>query len=331
MIDQILHRFAGARSSRDLLYAQIDAENLLTPLEFMRLAEHADTLPENARPWLRATMARISGGASRIRPYGREVIGEGILRFSAPPIRPSQKKLIITFAGFKGRAMMPTAIMLQMLPEDLCDFVVLHDGSRNHFLKGLWPHADSFFGLVEFLRRVLQPQTYEKTYCYGASGGGFAALRCAILMKAHRGIAASGRLYWHVNRLREGSEGFDPAFDPICHCFADSEVEMICAYGADNEEDRADAARVANIVKARLMPFDGIREHNFVWELTTANKARSFLAEIFDLPLAATPVDQIMATLALSTQTGGFMRSGAVADGSSKRPAARKLRSPPRR
>lgn len=330
MIEELLRRIAQGPASREFLSAQTDAASLLTPREFIELARRADALPENMRPWLQRMAAIVVSSAPTLKRFKREHIGEGVVRFSGEGGRRA-KKLIISFAGFKGIASLPTAVMLQLLPDDLCDLVLLHDSSRNHFLNGIRPHADNFFGLVEFLRRAVRPQAYEKTYCYGASGGGLAALRCALLMKAHRGISASGRMYWHISRLRQETAKLDSTFDPICHCFADSRVEIICAYGAANEDDRADAERVANILKVRQMPLAGRAEHNFVWELTIAGKVRPFFEEVFDLPSIESAADRFVSTIALHSDTGGYSRIGPVGAASSPLPGGRTGSRPKRR
>jgi hypothetical protein len=311
MIEEILRRISQGSSSRESLAAQTDAASLLTPREFMELSQRAEVLPITLRPWLQRMATIVASSAPTLRHFQRETIGEGVVRFSGEGGRRA-KKLIISFAGFKGVASLPTAVMLQLLPDDLCDLVLLHDSGRDHFLKGIRPHADNFYGLVEFLRRTFRPQAYDRVYCYGASGGGLAALRCALLMKAHRGISASGRIYWHISRLRQEGGTLDSTFDPICHCFADYPVEIVCAYAAGNESDRADAERIARILRVKEMPIAGRAEHNFVWELTMAGKVRPFFEKVFDLPSIESVVDRLVSTVALSSDAGGFSRIGSV-------------------
>jgi hypothetical protein len=60
------------------------------------------------------------------------------------------------------------------------------------------------------------------------------------------------------------------------------------------------------------MPIAGRAEHNFVWELTMAGKVRPFFEEIFDLPSIESVVDRLVSTVALSSDTGGFSRTGSI-------------------
>jgi hypothetical protein len=310
MMKEFLRAVAECRNEREFREVVTAAENRWTPRELMRVKQTARDLPPAIVGWLDYYATLVNSLAPHLRAFIRDDVRSNITRYSNPSVPRRKKRIVLSFAGFKGRAMVPTPVFLQMLPEDRMDLVLLHDETRTHFQNGLPPHASSLLELVTLLRKEVKIDEYERVYCYGASGGGFAALRAAVLLRAHRGIAASGRMQWHVNRLLNPEERAIPAFDPLCHCYAGCGVEMICAFGSENAQDRKDAEAVEQILPVRMMPVPGVAQHNFVWQLFQEGRAHGFFEEILDLDPIKNPAEQIASAARLSTQVGGFVRFG---------------------
>jgi hypothetical protein len=320
-VKDLVRQFARSTSERELLAATTEAQHRLTPGEFVKLAEQFQDFAPAARRWVQGLLPVVRQAAPYIRPFKRETLLPDITRYSSRTGVRSRKTLILVFSGLQGGPMVPVPVLLQLLPEDACDLVLLRDTSRTLFVNGLPPVATSLFDLVSLCSKLLSPSDYRRLICYGGSGGGFPALRAALLMGASRGVSVSGRLSWNIRRLLDGSGRSAPSFDPLCDCFRDAATEIVCAYGADNAVDVEDARRIAAILPVRLRPVPGIAVHNFLWELARAGKAQDFINQAFDFS-----VPPYVEQLAASVVFGGLIdaRTG-VAKPPGRRGAPKKL------
>jgi hypothetical protein len=300
-----IRRIARGRTEKEVAAAIVDAQHRLTPNEFMRLAERSRDLPEEAREWAKLLLPLVRGSATHIRSFKREDIRADITRYSSKTGIRSKKTLILVFSGLKGGPMLPVPVLLQLLPEEFCDLVLIRDKSRTLFASGLPPDADSFIDLLRLLEKLIVPGDYARFICYGGSGGGFPALRAALLMGASRGVSASGRSSWNIRRLLDGSGRQTTSFDPLCHCFRDTRTEIVCAYGAGNLSDVADAHRVAAVFPVRLRPLPGIAVHNFLWELAQTGKVQEFINEAFDFAVPSV-TEQLAALVDLGGGSTSF-------------------------
>lgn len=279
--DAFVRRLGQCRTERELWPLQIHAETFFTPLELAALRGRAQQFPFLVAKWLAtfADMAELQ--VAQPQPYARREIAENIHLFS-DETSPAAKHLVLAFRGVIGRFMLPTAVVLEALPAGQCDFVLLSDPTRRHFLNGIGGYAESALELARRLSRDLRFDSYRAVYSVGVSAGGMSALRCAMATGARRGISVCGRFPTFARRLRNGET--IAAFDPLCGCIAPPACELVCAYG-NHPEDVAAVGRLRSVLTIREIAYPGLDGHNLFSELQKLGMFRSFLASVLDLDL----------------------------------------------
>src|SRR5262245_37895105 len=180
-------------------------DNQLTPAEIADLLKSGadEELPFTIRPLLEA-------GEVPVR-YERQAWGTDARYYTA---NSGASGLIIGFCGRGWGLGVPISAFLQSLRDDLYDVVVLHDRRKPHFDRGVLECSESFMDTVNRIRTFTHDKRYSRIVTFGASMGGFPALRAGLLLGADRAISISGRYSWHIGRLlREGNS--TSAFDPL--------------------------------------------------------------------------------------------------------------------
>jgi hypothetical protein len=291
MIEAFVEKLGGCRLDRDFFKVHSEAERTFTPLEIHALLERASGLPQPTQAWLNRITRFTRFREGPPMRYRRNAISANIDLYSDPDAPPSGKRLIIGFCGTAQRLLMPVASMLQLLPGQECDLVVLRDPTLRHFMAGVASYADSFSGLLKSLAADLSVHEYRRLYCYGTCMGGFAALRAGLLLRAQRSISVSGVFPWHVRRLLEEPDKELPAFDPLCDCYRGYASPLVCAYSMSHERDREHAARLSRIIPAEHLAAPGMSAHNLVEKLAQRNALRMFFELVFDLPAGERSAD----------------------------------------
>jgi hypothetical protein len=204
-----------------------DLEDNLTPAEIAKLISD-----RRYEQFCFAIRPLLQNGQSPVR-YVRESWCENANFYTA---NRGARRLIVAFCGLANRIGVPTSYFLQMLRDDLYDVLLLSDPLLLHFDRGVPDFSNS---LVETTRRVQDfaaAKGYEEIVSFGASMGGFPALRAGLLLSAGRAISVGGRYCWHVRRLMSDEEQIK-AFDLLCPCFAGAEVKMTAVLAAKNQHD----------------------------------------------------------------------------------------------
>jgi hypothetical protein len=250
-----------------------DLDNELTPAEIADLLKGADEdeLPFVIRPLLEAGEAPVG--------YARQTWGSGDARYYTA--NRGASSLLVAFCGRGWGLGVPVSAFLQSLRDDLYDVVVLHDKRKQHFDRGVLEFSDSFKDTVQRIKTFADDKNYSRIVTFGASMGGYPALRAGLLLGAERAISIGGRYCWHVGRLlRDGDSA--GAFDPLCHCFTGRRTELVAIIGGRNKAD----TNAVNVLR-RTFPQCHVEliatdEHNVLHYFHRASLLRLFSACLFE-------------------------------------------------
>jgi len=214
-----------------------------------------------------------------VKKFVRTNVGDGADLYSA---NKGATKLIVAFTDISRCLLTPLAIFLQHLDDAEFDVLALHDRQRLYFDSGIGSAAASLPATIDLAATIAARGRYESVISYGASMGGFPALRGGHALKADRSISVCGGFPWHVGRLMADKPAI-AAFDSICSCMQPFRSRSFLIYPEGHTEDAGNAVRVGAIVKdATLLPLPG--EEHLLPFLMYRN---GFLAEyhrlVFDL------------------------------------------------
>ena len=265
------------RTPNKLDALHIGFENLLAPAEFTYLADLArrQELPGASYPWLGKIADFSSGVFECPQRFGRSALSEHVLLYRDPETDPGQKSLLVAFCGNGRRLGMPTPVFLQCLDSSAWDVVLLRKGDkRRSYLAGLEGLSNSFSRVVRYVETATSADRYRRVISFGVSGGGYAAILAAMLMKAPRGIAIGGcapasplrfGLRWRLS---------------ICRATVTSGPEFDFVYAADNGRDQEAALSLRNSFGGTLRPVPEADEHNVLGTLLKRGQLPDFLAEL---------------------------------------------------
>lgn len=276
-IDGIADALRACRSDRDFYKMHRWAAGILTPLEAAALIEFSHRLPPQTQTWVQSIA--LSGNFSHTAPqrYCRQPLAENIDVYTDPFVSTAQKSLIVAFCGAANGMMISTPAFLQYLPSGRYDIVLLRDPTKLYYVFAIPPYAQTLPDLAQRLAADLGAKNYRRIYCFGASMGGFPALRFGILLRAETAISAGGGFLRYPARGQE----FDiPAFDLLCGCNAETPTTLICCYSTGLERDALSVEVLARTFRVQRMPVVAA-QHNFFNVLWQEGKLKTFLAGLF--------------------------------------------------
>lgn len=255
-----------------------EMEHQLTPLELQALLPSLE-----GHTGFLGKLVASSGALDRRRweaaePYVVSDPYPGIRFFTDPNVPREQKALLVGFCDLAARLLLPTGQFVQFLPASKFDILTLADEPNRYFENGAGTVRGTLPEWVGHLAKEFRISRYREVYCFGASMGGFPALRAASLFGAKRSVSASGSFAWPVGRLRAGERV--PAFDPLCAC-RPQDQDLVLLYSSGHSRDARQAETVHRRVGARLMPVEGV-EHNAIHRLFLTGKLDEFLGTMFD-------------------------------------------------
>lgn len=283
MASDLLGALRQCHSERELWRIRLSAEDTLGPLDMAMLIAAAPSFPAPVQGWLKKMS--LLGGFDKGEPqkFVLHVLAPTVHLYRDPRVSAEHKVLIVGFCGNGHRLLLPISCILQQLPSELCDIVVLRDLPRLQYSRGLPPYADCMPDLVGRISAETAARRYRRRYSYGTCSGGFAALRHGLLSGADRAISVSGGFAWHPRRLLEEADRTLPAFDPLCDCRSERSTEVVCVYGADNAWDREQAVRLSRIFPVTHIAVPHVKTHNPIEMLATHGTLSGFFREIFAL------------------------------------------------
>jgi hypothetical protein len=269
----------GGSKSR-ITKAFLDAENSLSPLEFLAAARESIHLNPSAIDVLQERHLFQLLAIDVPSSHRRSEIGPDITLFADPNSSRFDKALIFAFCGSAHRLMMSVSVFLQLLPKNAFDVVVLRDISRTHYLNSREQYADDFAQLVGRLAQDLQAHRYRKVFCYGTSMGGFPALRCGLVLGGARAISVCGCFPLHARPLLHTAYSM-PAFEMLCSCRNSLPSDFVCVYGEHSVRDVRAADHLGSIFPIRRWPVAGVSDHNVIYEMWKQGTLRTFYRELF--------------------------------------------------
>ena len=256
------------------------AGGMLTPLETAALIEFSHRLPAPTQEWL-ADLALVGDfGSAAPQLYCRQSLAENIDVYRDPFVPTGRKSLIIAFCGAANRMMISTPCLLQYLPSDRYDLVLLRDPTKLSYLLAIPPYAHTFRDLVQRLAADIGVQDYRRVYCFGTSMGGFPALRCGIMLKTQTAISCGGHFPAYPTPYWTEQELDIPAFDLLCDCHSETTTTLICCYSTGYSADVAGVENLARIYPVRRIPI-AAPQHNFFTVLHSQGRLRMFIEGLF--------------------------------------------------
>jgi pimeloyl-ACP methyl ester carboxylesterase len=187
--------------------------------------------------------------------------------------RPDAESVILVFCGADQGIGMPLPMLHRWLSQWHVSVIFLRDYGLNGYLRGIEAFAPDFASTVSALRRVLNKLRARRVICYGASIGGYGALRYGLELGAETVICMSGLvnmrpefnaplLYAKASRdLQEKCPGVELDVRQA-YLRAPRTPKCWLVYGGENREDRIHARYFADAPGAVTIGVRGYKAHN---------------------------------------------------------------------
>jgi pimeloyl-ACP methyl ester carboxylesterase len=247
-----------------------ELEDHLAPSEIATILERDADLPFTIGPLLASGETPVG--------YVREAWSDDAIYYTA---NKGARSLIVAFCAFGHGFGVPTAYFLQMLRDDLYDVLVLFDRRKLHFDGGIAGFSESLTETVRLVDAFARERGFDEVITFGASMGGFAALRAGLLLGAKRAISVGGVYCWHVAPLLK-NKGTVRAFDVLCPCFADRDVELVTVTPANHAVDMSDLATLRQSFPSLHTVTIDTERHNIMGYFYRARLLRLFCACLFE-------------------------------------------------
>ena len=227
-----------------------------------------------------------------LRDLGWEPAADGAPpRPVAPPLRyspPAARGVVLVFLGVGARFWMQVASLHPFLKPFGHHVVYLRDMQWSVFLRGVDGLGASYAASIARLRDLCGGLGAgdPRIYCYGASMGGFGALRYGLDLGARRVLAIETTTSLKGDVCRAQDERWlsrklgDLAIDlkPL-YLQHPAPPQVTLYYGADNVRDAIHAERFADVPGARIVPVAGSRDHDCLGKLIGEGRFPEILTE----------------------------------------------------
>ncbi len=278
-MNTLVVEFNRCRQPTDFYRLQMPLECTASPTDFADLQRERDRLPQPAQEWLASIWQMMFSERQALRPFVRQAVGSHVWRYASPGSDASGKDLLIAFADQAHRLFLPTAVVLQHLPETPMDVVLVQDPSRNFFMNGVAGYGENLSEVLSRLRADLDPSRYRRLLCLGASSGGAAALRAGVVFGAARAVALCARLPNVEKRKVAVSEAELQMLLSPCKGVDQTRTKLFCVFSALQSVDRAAAASLSADRLAALVPVHGQGKHNLLFTLLQQQRLGRFLRD----------------------------------------------------
>jgi hypothetical protein len=272
----VLAALACCATAADHYRVQIDAENLLAPLEVDAL--RAAPLDPPARAWVDRLALLCTRVARQRQPFRRHDLAANAAYYEGTGAAAG-RVLVVAFTGVGLRLMMPVAPFLQALPAERCDVVVLRDSDRNSFLRGVPGYAPDLAALAARIRADMPRGRHGEWRSLGTSAGGAAALTLGAWAGARLALSLGGG-HPLARALRQPALGLDHAALDRAVAEAPPGTRLVCAHGRDSEHDSVRSRLLAMAVRGQVLEVEGIAAHAVLGGLVPRAALTRFLAEI---------------------------------------------------
>ncbi|MEO3470256.1 hypothetical protein AAFN86_00210 [Roseomonas sp. CAU 1739] len=273
--------FAACRTEADFYRVQVPAENVMTPCEVETLAAQAGGLPEPAQGWIRRLRFQMRRVHPAPEPYRRRPLADHVILYEGEGPADAPRDLVLAMAGIGMRLMMPVATVLQALPADRCDIILMSDPGMAGFLRGVPGYAEDPVALVARLAQDVPLARYRAVRAFGTSVGGAAALCYGALLGGTVALSLGGAHPPALPLRRAVGELDRRIFDRLHAGLVENRTRMICAFGAENPLD-ALRSRLLRFTRpgSRALAVAGLEEHGVLLGLLRKNAMRRFFAEL---------------------------------------------------
>lgn len=296
MLDFYLAEVRRARTDNLIHGVHHAFENELAPAEFEHLAHAIESsgvdLPPVCRAWIDHTRRLLQFGASGMRPFVRQPVAPGATLYTAPPgpHGDGRKTLVVAFAGDAHRLMVPIAGFLQYLDPARCELLLLFDGSRSMFMRGIPGVASGFESMLAWIEHFRRARATTRTIALGTSAGGLAAVWTALALGLDRAVSIGGTSPVEVAERHQTLDLDISGFDDAIRRRAGALPEVAYLFGELCERDRRKGEALAGHLPVTLVPVPRFAHHNVIFEAMR----RGTLAALLDLFLGERRVAEAM-------------------------------------
>ncbi len=283
----ILEQLAKVGSATELRAAQDAMSVYATPDELRYLMGRSHgTLPGSARRlgplakyglrlrhgrWCRR-IARDLRGDPQQSAWQRTAISEMMLYYKGGAQDAAGKTLIAGFTGNQLRLMLPTYHILNCLDHDSFELLLLNDPRRKMFIDGVEGAGSTIEEVSHFVEDFAARREFRRVVTLGTSGGGLAAVICAIRGKFSKAIT-----------IGSASPARHPAFVEKLASLQPNPSTRVVATFADNARDVDAANQLKGILpKTSLLKDRRFTDHNLLFELHKIGELARFLNSMVD-------------------------------------------------
>jgi hypothetical protein len=276
--------FKGCSTPAQFYQAMIKADRFLVPAELIEVFQDCEQVladaPHDVYKAMRKTHKLVSLLGDEIRPYTRRMLAQHVVFFETPTTlhtasRGTHKRLLICFAGNAGRLMLPTSVLLQQLPLDGVDVVLLGDPSGLGFLRGVNGYGEDLHLCLQRLMTELPASNYAGVHCLGTSGGGAASLYAGLLVNADAALSIGGHHPTVARKRKERAESLGISgleLDELVERHAPAgkrKTRLGAMYAEHHEADRLGAEALVEKLKAcALLKVKGMEAHEVMYLLS---------------------------------------------------------------
>lgn len=197
----------------------------------------------------------------------------------------TNSSVLICFTDLMDDLFMPWVHFLLMLGDAKAmpvSVVILQAREPGAFCAGVPGLGHSLAESMSELKVRLERFDLTRRTYFGASVGGFYALRAAMLDNQAPGVSVSGRFFRMGGDVNLGAVG--TADDPLLCTLSYEGDNLYCFYGADEAVDSAHVQWLKSLRPAvSTHPIKNCREHNPFITLRARRKLRSFFVGLAEL------------------------------------------------
>jgi hypothetical protein len=267
---------AACVTTADRYRVQIEAENLLAPLEVDAL--HDADLDPPARVWIDRLWSLCNGVARPRQAFRRLDLAANATYYEGPGAERG-RVLVVAFTGVGLRLMMPVAPFLQGLPAERCDMVVLRDADRNSFLCGVPGYAQDFPALAARIAADIPSGRHAEWRTLGTSAGGAAALAMGAVAGARLALSLGGG-HPIGFATRQGDRRLDYEALGSAVAAAQPGTRLVCAHGRACTKDIVRSRLLAMAVRGSVLEVEGVSEHAVLTPLMREGTLARFFSEV---------------------------------------------------
>jgi acyl-CoA synthetase (AMP-forming)/AMP-acid ligase II/acyl carrier protein len=206
--------------------------------------------------------------------WDRQVKYSSVILYGNSLVESARKTLVVGFAGNALRLMQPTYRFLKCCDSNLHDVLLLRDPSRKRFSKGLDGIGTDILSVGSYVEGFARDHGYARVVAIGMSGGGPAALCCALAFQWEK-----VSLFSPTDMSRKGIySGFRDLFIQLVSSGEPGKTRVLVAFSNNEVDSKAANFILSWLPSARSWTNPAYRNHNIVAELHGDGKLEEFLA-----------------------------------------------------